>query len=623
MGYNAGIFRSRDTQRENLLEAGYTPAQIDDFFARTDATIARNEAEAARRMDRDEGGIMSLPGAAPAAPTLTAEELARLFAEGQNITGRTQAELQPLVEQFLRGRGIMDFGTYLPKIFETLQVPAAAPVSPAPQPTFVTPTDAMASQPNFVNQLPTSPAPNIPPFVPITPVGVTGAYSPVPINRAMGGPVQKMQKGGEALSTREYAEMIGRERGVDYNQLRATARPGTPEWKTMIDIVNEANALVTPGFVAMGAPDIRDFGAIRAAEDPLAAARSAVRQVASSGIDTGVTPAADFYADLVGKTAGTGAIRTELDPTGKYIDVYDAAGNLMRRDLARSVAAPSDVDWMNQSANQRVQELLNAGASLADIQRLVPGAGTGAEFTPLAGNFLRSDAQSMIDRARADLAQRAPLDFFTDALQEAQNIGRMIQQSNESREGDPEYRAQLRARYQKEAADLAAKSGFVVDPNTGQLVSRPDVPLVPNVTIYPDNLKAMMSPATFAAYQQRFQQGAAQPVGPSLPGGAAGPMAGVGSTSTAQPAAYTNPAAFTPITPVGVGEAYAPPNLPAAPAFGATASGQTAYSPYGQTLPFSFPQLELPPLGPSFLQYLPPLNQQSVAPLTPQSVPLV
>ena len=47
MGVSAGLFSNRDTQRTNLTEAGYTPAQINDYFARTDATMARNAAEAA------------------------------------------------------------------------------------------------------------------------------------------------------------------------------------------------------------------------------------------------------------------------------------------------------------------------------------------------------------------------------------------------------------------------------------------------------------------------------------------------------------------------------------------------------------------------------------------------
>lgn len=53
MGVSAGLFSNRDKQRANLKATGkYTDAQINDYFARTDATIARNAAEAAARGDR-------------------------------------------------------------------------------------------------------------------------------------------------------------------------------------------------------------------------------------------------------------------------------------------------------------------------------------------------------------------------------------------------------------------------------------------------------------------------------------------------------------------------------------------------------------------------------------------
>lgn len=57
MGFSANPFAGRDKQRENLQAAGYKSAQIDDYFARTDATKARMDAEAAARGDRDDGGI--------------------------------------------------------------------------------------------------------------------------------------------------------------------------------------------------------------------------------------------------------------------------------------------------------------------------------------------------------------------------------------------------------------------------------------------------------------------------------------------------------------------------------------------------------------------------------------
>jgi hypothetical protein len=55
MGVSAGLFSNRDKQRENLKATGkYTDAQINDYFARTDATLARNAAEAAARSNRSD-----------------------------------------------------------------------------------------------------------------------------------------------------------------------------------------------------------------------------------------------------------------------------------------------------------------------------------------------------------------------------------------------------------------------------------------------------------------------------------------------------------------------------------------------------------------------------------------
>lgn len=113
MGYQAGLFRVRDTQRENLMGAGYTPAQINDYFARTDATLARNAAEAAMRGDRD--SVMQ--------PMSNYEDLARGFAQEYNIVGRNRAQLMPLLEAFLRGRGILDPSGYSENIFNTLSIP--------------------------------------------------------------------------------------------------------------------------------------------------------------------------------------------------------------------------------------------------------------------------------------------------------------------------------------------------------------------------------------------------------------------------------------------------------------------------------------------------------------------
>lgn len=63
MGISANPFAGRDKQRENLQTKGYTPAQINDYFARTDATKARMDAEAAARGDRDDRRSDTVTGA--------------------------------------------------------------------------------------------------------------------------------------------------------------------------------------------------------------------------------------------------------------------------------------------------------------------------------------------------------------------------------------------------------------------------------------------------------------------------------------------------------------------------------------------------------------------------------
>jgi hypothetical protein len=45
MGTSAGLFSGRDKQAENLKSKGFSQADIKDYFARTDATIARNAAQ--------------------------------------------------------------------------------------------------------------------------------------------------------------------------------------------------------------------------------------------------------------------------------------------------------------------------------------------------------------------------------------------------------------------------------------------------------------------------------------------------------------------------------------------------------------------------------------------------
>lgn len=201
MGFSANPFANRDKQRENLAAKGYTSAQIDDYFARTDATLERMAAENAARGDRDDRGIASV---APA--TMSAEELARAFAEGKDLTGQTQQSLQPLILEYLRGRGITNFSEYLPKIFETLQLPATAPVMPIIGEVPV--QQPVTGQPG-ADQPVQQPITQYPAFTPIQPVGSGGAFTPAPLPNfglpslgspmqpVFGGPVQPMPPMGQ------------------------------------------------------------------------------------------------------------------------------------------------------------------------------------------------------------------------------------------------------------------------------------------------------------------------------------------------------------------------------------------------------------------------------------------
>jgi hypothetical protein len=51
MGTSANVFANRDKQAENLASKGYSQRDIQDYFARTDATIARDAAQEAARQN--------------------------------------------------------------------------------------------------------------------------------------------------------------------------------------------------------------------------------------------------------------------------------------------------------------------------------------------------------------------------------------------------------------------------------------------------------------------------------------------------------------------------------------------------------------------------------------------
>jgi hypothetical protein len=67
MGISAGMFSGRDKQAENLASKGFSQADIEDYFARTDATIARNKAQQNfMRNDRSDRTSAVTPPAPPA-----------------------------------------------------------------------------------------------------------------------------------------------------------------------------------------------------------------------------------------------------------------------------------------------------------------------------------------------------------------------------------------------------------------------------------------------------------------------------------------------------------------------------------------------------------------------------
>lgn len=62
MGTSAGMFSGRDKQAENLASKGFTPTEIQDYFARTDATAARNAAQqGSRRNERSNDAPVGAP----------------------------------------------------------------------------------------------------------------------------------------------------------------------------------------------------------------------------------------------------------------------------------------------------------------------------------------------------------------------------------------------------------------------------------------------------------------------------------------------------------------------------------------------------------------------------------
>jgi hypothetical protein len=69
MGASAGVLSSRKKQTENLARKNYTQEQIKDYFARTDATINRNEAQ--KNLRRKNNSKKKRRGVPPSPPNVT------------------------------------------------------------------------------------------------------------------------------------------------------------------------------------------------------------------------------------------------------------------------------------------------------------------------------------------------------------------------------------------------------------------------------------------------------------------------------------------------------------------------------------------------------------------------
>ena len=115
MGTSAGLFSGRDKQAENLKSKGFSQADIKDYFARTDATIARNAAQqGSGRSDRSNDAPFRAPiggDGSPQNPTISGgkgsrtpqpteispemrREALRIF-ESQRGAGQVPYQMQP------------------------------------------------------------------------------------------------------------------------------------------------------------------------------------------------------------------------------------------------------------------------------------------------------------------------------------------------------------------------------------------------------------------------------------------------------------------------------------------------------------------------------------------------
>jgi hypothetical protein len=174
MGTSAGLFSGRDKQAENLKSKGFSQADIKDYFARTDATIARNAAQQDfGRSDRsndapfrapiggdvdEQGPVYKNPFGSPQNPTISGgkgsrtpqpteispemrREALRIF-ESQRGAGQVPYQMQP----YQQGLGSMPRPRFMPQ--QGMQQPQMPRIQPMPQPRMPMPQPPMQQNPN-------------------------------------------------------------------------------------------------------------------------------------------------------------------------------------------------------------------------------------------------------------------------------------------------------------------------------------------------------------------------------------------------------------------------------------------------------------------------------------------
>jgi hypothetical protein len=149
MGASAGVFSGRDKQAENLARKGFSQADIEDYFARTDATIARNKAQQnfMRNDQSDRTPAVTPPAVAPPAPPAqVAAQPAQVVAQpaqfpipvGGSYSAPTNAPFTTQVRPILPGNPFER-----PSVVQAVD---GLPVSPFARPSVVQAVDGLPVQ---------------------------------------------------------------------------------------------------------------------------------------------------------------------------------------------------------------------------------------------------------------------------------------------------------------------------------------------------------------------------------------------------------------------------------------------------------------------------------------------